>query len=677
MSAQNGESGVEQTFLSAHPFRSVDPEAVHRARRRLPHWHQPNRIYFITFRLADSVAQEKLTQWKEEAALLSVETERNRLCLKRQQAWLDKGMGSCLFKTPYISAMVEQALLHFDRERYLLGDYVIMPNHVHLIVQPLESYSLSEIIKSWKGYSSREINLGCGTSGSLWMDEYFDHMIRNESYFEKFQDYIRENPIKAELGEVAFRLGCGALQMDGQTGMSAPHGDGAEIGQTGMSAPQPGESDVEQTFLSAQIKEVGLLLSASRRIHMLGVGGIGMAGLAFLLKQRGHIVSGSDAQENRQTAWLRDKGISIQDEVPAGVEWIIRSRAVPNSHSDVVAAKVPVSWRGEVLPVLLRDRFTIAVSGTHGKTTTASMIAQILDCGYCIGGEVVGFDGVARDGEIMVVEADESDGTVANYHPDIAVITNVEYDHMEHHDSAEAFEGCFKTFIANTKEKIIYCADDPAAVRLCAEVENAVPYGLQVSNFKFQVSLPGRHNRLNAMAAVAVSKHWKTVDEIRVVLAGLKPIKRRFEIVFDGEYKVISDYAHHPTEIRALIDAALETLKPKRLLGVFQPHRYTRTLALGPDFPPAFQGLEKLWLLPVYAASEKPLEGGMTDDLIGHFNAVGVINSKDRNNRIKSFQTLENAWEEIHSELRAGDALLIIGAGDIEQLAEWARGGEE
>jgi UDP-N-acetylmuramate--alanine ligase len=411
-------------------------------------------------------------------------------------------------------------------------------------------------------------------------------------------------------------------------------------------------------------EEITRLLSAPRRIHMLGIGGIGMAGLAFLLHQRGHTVTGSDAQENRQTAWLRTKEVSIQDEVPDDVEWIIRTRAVPDSHPDVMAATVPVSWRGDVLPVLLRDRFTIAESGTHGKTTTASMIAQILDCGYCIGGEVVGFDGVARDGEIMVVEADESDGTVANYHPDIAVITNIEYDHMEHHDSAGAFEGCFKTFIANTKETVIYCAEDPAATRLCSGNKRAVPYSLEPLN----VSLPGKHNQLNASAALAVCRLLESPDSVSFqTLEKLKPIKRRFEVVFQGEYTVISDYAHHPTEIRALIDTALETLKPKRLLGVFQPHRYTRTLALGPDFPPAFQGLEKLWLLPVYAASEEPLAGGTTDDLIAHF-------PNPWKKRIIFFQSLEKAWHNISEELMEGDVLLIIGAGDIEKMGEWSRG---
>ncbi|MDD3276053.1 MAG: Mur ligase family protein [Kiritimatiellales bacterium] len=408
------------------------------------------------------------------------------------------------------------------------------------------------------------------------------------------------------------------------------------------------------------------MLSAPRRIHMLGIGGIGMAGLAFLLKEHGHCVSGADEQENRQTAWLREKGIIIQEEVPTGTEWIIRSTAVADSHPDVKNASVPVHRRGEVLPALLRDRFTIAVSGTHGKTTTTSMIAQILGCGYCIGGEVPGFDGVAKDGEIMVVEADESDGTVANYHPDIAVITNIEYDHMEHHANVEAFESCFKTFIANTKQKIVYCAEDPAATRLCSGNEKAVPYGFQISDFKFQVSLPGRHNRLNAMAATTVCQQWKSVEDIAQALADLKPVRRRFEKVFEGEYTIISDYAHHPTEIRTLIETTLETLKPKRLLGVFQPHRYTRTKALMDDFPPAFQGLEKLWLLPVYAASEKPLAGGTSEDLLEKFPNIGKP-------EVVFFQSLEKVWQDVQCGLRAGDVLLIIGAGDIEKIAEWAR----
>jgi UDP-N-acetylmuramate--alanine ligase len=414
--------------------------------------------------------------------------------------------------------------------------------------------------------------------------------------------------------------------------------------------------------------EVYEMLGAPRRIHMVGIGGIGMAGLAVLLKARGHEVSGCDLQQNRQTEWLQQKGVRVlTGHDPAHLpdaEWIIRTTAVPDDHPETANALVPVSRRGEVLAELLRDRFAIAVSGTHGKTTTTSIIAQLLGCGYCIGGEVAGFDGVARDGEIMAVEADESDGTVARYHPDIAVITNVEYDHMEHHESAEAFEACFKKFIANTKQKIIYCAGDPVAARLCVNKANAVPYGFQVSGFKFQVSLPGRHNQLNAMAAVAVAREMGLDDKtIEKGLQQIRPVRRRFEKVFAGEYTVISDYAHHPTEIRALIETALQTLRPKRLLAVFQPHRYTRTRALLADFPPAFRGLEKLWLLPVYAASEKPLAGGTSEDLYKMFS----VSEKPE---VKKPQTPEKAWRELQSELRAGDCLLIIGAGDVEKMVE-------
>lgn len=416
--------------------------------------------------------------------------------------------------------------------------------------------------------------------------------------------------------------------------------------------------------------ELDSLLSEPRRIHMIGIGGIGMAGLALLLKKRGHQVDGCDEVENRQTVWLREKGIPVQIGLSVShieqADWIIRTTAVPDDHPEVAHATVPVYRRGEVLPALLRDRFTIAVSGTHGKTTTTSMIAQILGCGYCIGGEVPGFDGVARDGEIMVVEADESDGTIVNYHPDIAVITNIEYDHMEHHASTRAFEACFETFIANTRQKVVYCAEDPVATRLCIDSPKAVPY--EVTGDKWRVALPGRHNRLNATAALTVCKQWKTEAEIFRALEQIKPVRRRFERVFEGPYTIISDYAHHPTEIRTLVETARETLKPKRLLAVFQPHRYTRTKALMNDFPPAFQGLDKLWLLPVYAASEKPLPGGTTDDLFNHF-------SNDWKNRITLYSSMSETWQTIRQELREGDVLLIIGAGDIEKIAEWSRGG--
>jgi UDP-N-acetylmuramate-alanine ligase len=325
---------------------------------------------------------------------------------------------------------------------------------------------------------------------------------------------------------------------------------------------------------------------------------------------------------------------------------------------------IPVSRRGEVLPALMRDRTCIAVSGTHGKTTTTAMIAQVLGCGYCVGGEIVGIEGVARDGETMVVEADESDGTVAGYTPDISIITNIEYDHMEHHASEDAFIACFEKLISHTKERVYYCADDPIAKRLCSAYPKCEPYRIPESGIKLPI--PGIHNQWNAAATLAVSSHWKTETEIVHALENIQPIRRRFETVFnDRGIQVVSDYAHHPTEIAALIQTAQE-LEPKRLIGLFQPHRYTRTRALGNDFPASFQGLDKLWLVPVYAASEQPTQGGTTKDLMGRF-------TDDWKDRLCYSDNLETAWADIQSDLREGDLLLIIGAGDIELVADWVK----
>lgn len=413
------------------------------------------------------------------------------------------------------------------------------------------------------------------------------------------------------------------------------------------------------------------LIAKGGHVHLIGAGGIGMAGVAFLLKERGFEVTGCDLQENRQTQWLRKNGIGFsidhhETHIDASVDWLVRSTAVPDTHPEVQKAKdlgIPVSRRGEVLPALMRDRICIAVSGTHGKTTTTAMIAQVLGCGYCVGGEIAGIEGVARDGEVMVVEADESDGTVAGYRPDFAIITNIEYDHMEHHASESAFIACFEQLIRQTTDTVYFCGDDPIARRVCGSNPKCVAF--HYPEPRIEIPLPGNHNQWNAAAALAIARHWKSDAEVLKALREIKSIRRRFETVYEGgEIQIVSDYAHHPTEVAALIQTAQE-LKPRRLLGVFQPHRYTRTLALGPDFPPSFQGLEKLWLVPVYAASEQPVVGGTTRDLMDRF-------SVDWEERLHYAETLDAAWRDIRSELRAGDLLLIIGAGNIDQIAEWA-----
>ncbi len=252
---------VEQAFQPAHPFRPVEQTAALRNfRRRLPHWEQDSRIYFITFRLADSIAQEKLAQWQEELELWrkqqpdpssqTIESERSRLYHERQQEWLDKGYGSCVLKNHEIAEIVEQTLLHFDGERYRLGDYVIMPNHVHLIVAPAAGEPLSGIMQSWKGYSAREINKVTGSKGALWMDESFDHIIRSEASLEKITAYIFQNPVKAHLASTDFRSGKGSL---------------LKIRQAGKPA-----SPVEQAFQPAHPSSFKKLLAYTVLLHDVG-----------------------------------------------------------------------------------------------------------------------------------------------------------------------------------------------------------------------------------------------------------------------------------------------------------------------------------------------------------------------------------------------------------------------
>ncbi len=449
---------------------------------------------------------------------------------------------------------------------------------------------------------------------------------------------------------------------------------------------------------------VDSMLSRGHRVHMMGVCGIGMAGVAFLLQERGLSVSGCDVARNRQAGWLEANGVSVDvphspDHVADDVDWLIRSPAVPAGHAELVAAAergIPIFRRGEVLPALLAGRVSIAVAGTHGKTTTATLTAQLLrgvgrDPSWCIGGESEPLGGVAgagADGSI-VVEADESDGTLALYHPDIAVVTNVEFDHMEHFSSEEEFEDCFRTFVAQTRKRVIYCADDPRAAKLCEGASGAVGYGFGedaqlrgVANGDLltisegprvlgavRIPIPGRHNSLNAMAGIAVCLELGVAfDDIAAAMPGLGLPRRRFEIVEQHEgITVVSDYAHHPSEVAALIKMAREQ-HPGRLLAVFQPHRYTRTLALGADFPAAFEGVDSLILTPVYPASESPLAGGRVCDLYARFCETGSV-------KPLLARSLEQAWTYLQHELREGDMLLVIGAGDVEKIGGWSKFG--
>jgi UDP-N-acetylmuramate--alanine ligase len=326
------------------------------------------------------------------------------------------------------------------------------------------------------------------------------------------------------------------------------------------------------------------------------------------------------------------------------------------------------------------------------------MIAHILDRAgasgaYCVGGEVATLDGVAGAGHgPVVVEADESDGTVGLYHPSIGVITNIEFDHMEHFDSEAAFSACFQAFASQTRDCLIYLGEEPRATEVSAGAGTAKSFGFHekfefsgkivdrspwMSRFEFRMPgeqkveislrLPGDYNVLNAVAAGAAA-HSSGVSTGEIVggLESFEGVRRRFERVPDtGDVVVISDYAHHPTELRAVIEAA-GRLDYRRLHAVFQPHRFTRTRALLQQFPQALQGIDHLIIAPVYAASESPLAGGTSQDLVAAFSEQQLPVP-----RLAS--SLEEAWRLTEETLEPGDLLLILGAGDVEKIASRAR----
>jgi UDP-N-acetylmuramate--L-alanine ligase/UDP-N-acetylenolpyruvoylglucosamine reductase len=460
-----------------------------------------------------------------------------------------------------------------------------------------------------------------------------------------------------------------------------------------------------------------MLSSPAGHIHCAGICGVGMAGVAYLLKVQGFEVTGCDIQINSLAEWLRVNNIEVLEghscsHINQNTKLVIRSSAVPETNEEIVFAterKIPVFLRGEILPRLAEQyRCCIAIAGTHGKTTTSFFVTQLLKwLGYspswCIGGKIVSLGGPAGYGGekgIIVLEGDESDGTLALYFPDIAVVTNIEPDHLEHFQSFERLKQCFQTFVSQTKRRVIFCADDPGVSSVCKTIEKSFSYGIsenamlkavniemspESSSFdvvcegnnlgRMKLPVPGRHNITNALAAWAVLREFD-IESDRLIKAfeTVRLPHRRFEKIVDAEDAVvISDYAHHPGEIQALVKTAEMVWKKdkgnklsRRLRMIFQPHRYTRTKALGSEFPPAFTGVDELVLLPVYPASEQPIYGGSIWDLYVHFRSVpGIVP--------EIATSLEEIWLYLQRSFRRGDMLIVAGAGDVEKVAEWLK----
>ena len=458
-------------------------------------------------------------------------------------------------------------------------------------------------------------------------------------------------------------------------------------------------------------------------VHMQGICGVGMAGVAYLLARRGWSVSGCDAHLNVWADWLRTYGVCVeQGHDPAhltNVDCVIVTPAVPASDPELLAAHergLPVFRRGEVLAKLVSDARGIAVCGAHGKTTTSCFTARLLQelgavPGWCIGGTTPRLGGVAGCGnsDLLVAEADESDGTLAQYAPVVTVLTGIDLDHLEHFDGETALTACFASVVARTREGVAVCCDNARGDQVgAAATVPLLRYGLAadadlratdvrveagrvtfdvtwrgVSQGRITLGVAGRHNAVNALGAAAAALLLGYAPE--TVFAALPRAcdelpGRRYECVADVQgIRIIADYAHHPAELKAALAMAREE-RPARLVALFQPHRYTRTLALGPEFPPAFAEADEVILLPVYAASEEPLEGGCIEDLYAHFrhsdspqHADTAVSAPRIGPRLKLARTLEEAWAYLRQTLSPGDLVVIAGAGDVIGMVDLIR----
>ncbi|MEX1032684.1 MAG: UDP-N-acetylmuramate--L-alanine ligase [Cellvibrionaceae bacterium] len=449
-----------------------------------------------------------------------------------------------------------------------------------------------------------------------------------------------------------------------------------------------------------------------RRIHFIGIGGAGMSGIAEVLSNQGYEISGSDLKESTTTLRLEEMGLKIfighHVKHVAGVDVVVNSSAVDESNPEIVAAReqrIPIVRRAEMLAELMRYRHGIAVAGTHGKTTTTSLIASIFatakkDPTFVIGGLLNSAGSNAKLGgsRYLIAEADESDASFLHLQPVIAVVTNIEADHMDTYEGDfSKLKSTFVSFLHNLPfyGLAVLCGDDPVIGEIIDAVGRPIlTYGLEEScdfrathirqeglrtSFKvwrpenetaldISLNMPGTHNVLNATAAIAVATDEGLSDEaIQAGLANFLGVGRRFQVygdypVGDGKAMLVDDYGHHPSEVAVTIEAIRKSWPQRRLVMVFQPHRYSRTRDLFEDFVEVLSRVDVLVLLEVYGAGEEPVLGADSRHLSrsirnrGHVDPIFV-------------ESIDGVPEVIKDVVRSGDIVITQGAGNVNALA--------
>jgi UDP-N-acetylmuramate--alanine ligase len=447
-------------------------------------------------------------------------------------------------------------------------------------------------------------------------------------------------------------------------------------------------------------------------IHFVGIGGIGMSGIAEVMVNLGYIVQGSDQSESANVKRLREKGVQITIGHAAenlnGAKVVVVSSAIKPDNPEIVAARaqrLPVVRRAEMLAELMRLKSCVAIAGTHGKTTTTSMVAALFDAGgfdpTVINGGIINAYGTnARlgAGEWMLVEADESDGTFLKLPADIAIVTNVDPEHLDHFKTFEAVQEAFRAFVENVPFYgfAVMCTDHPVVQKLVGHIEDrrVITYGenpqadvrlVDVSHAggislfsvllrgrtghsvheikKIALPMPGRHNALNATAAIATAHELGVSDNvIREALANFGGVRRRFTRtgMWNG-VTVIDDYGHHPVEIAAVLEAARESTKGQ-VIAVVQPHRYTRLADLFEQFCTCFNDADAVIVAPVYPAGEAPIKGADRDALVQGLRTHG-------HRRVVALDGPEKLAALVTEMAKTGDFVVCLGAGSITQWA--------
>ena len=441
-------------------------------------------------------------------------------------------------------------------------------------------------------------------------------------------------------------------------------------------------------------------LSEPLRVHVVGVGGAGMSAIAAVLAGMGHHTTGSDIKFSQSMERLGARGVEVKighrPENVVGADALTYSTAVSESNVEIRQArrlKIPVLSRAEMLEAIVALRRTIAIAGTHGKTTTSSMLALVLvEAGlhpsFIIGGEVneIGTNAAWDSGELLVVEADESDGTFLHMVPELGIVTSVEPDHIEHYGSFDELKAAFEVFLGQSGSAIV-CADDPVAASLAPA--SAVTYGCSKGakvrivgvesgrnhlRFElvrpgeslglFELPVPGLHNARNAAAAVSAALELGVDPEhARRALARFAGVARRFEFRGDfGGVTFVDDYAHLPGEVRVALDAGLGG-SFERVVCVFQPHRYSRVAMLAPGFADSFEGADLVVVTDVYPAGEMP-RPGVSGKLV-----LDAILRAHRDARAVYLPNREDVVAYLRENLRPGDLCLTLAAGDLTNLA--------